>query len=82
MNFQKIFKNYSSPRPQGKPDNQEIQKQNGINDMNVELKNVDEIRPYEKNPRINDGAVDAVVKSIKEFGFRQPIVVDADGVLS
>jgi len=49
--------------------------------MNVELKNVDEIRPYEKNPRINDGAVDAVVKSIKEFGFRQPIVVDADGVI-
>jgi len=49
--------------------------------MNVELKNVDEIRPYEKNPRINDGAVDAVVKSIREFGFRQPIVVDNDGVI-
>jgi len=49
--------------------------------MNVELKNVDEIRPYEKNPRINDGAVDAVVKSIREFGFRQPIVIDNDGVI-
>ena len=49
--------------------------------MNVELKSVDEIRPYEKNPRINDGAVDAVVRSIREFGFRQPIVVDANGVI-
>ena len=49
--------------------------------MNVELKSVDEIRPYEKNPRINDGAVDAVVNSIREFGFRQPIVVDNDGVI-
>jgi len=49
--------------------------------MNVELKNVDEIKPYEKNPRINDGAVEAVVKSIREFGFRQPSVVDNDGVI-
>lgn len=39
------------------------------------------IRPYEKNPRLNDDAVDAVANSLREFGFRQPIVVDADGVI-
>ena len=39
------------------------------------------VKPYEKNPRNNDDAVDAVAASIKEFGFRQPIVVDAEGVI-
>jgi ParB/RepB/Spo0J family partition protein len=37
---------------------------------------VDEITPYPNNPRVNDGAVEAVARSIREFGFRQPIVVD------
>jgi len=49
--------------------------------MRVELRKVSDIRPYDKNPRDNDGAVDAVARSIREFGFRQPIVVDADGVI-
>lgn len=49
--------------------------------MNVELKKVADIRPYEKNPRDNDAAVAAVANSIKTYGFRQPIVVDADGVI-
>lgn len=41
-----------------------------------------EIKPYEKNPRIiPQAAVDAVAKSIRAFGFRQPIVVDGDGVI-
>lgn len=39
------------------------------------------IRPYEKNPRRNDDAVDAVAASIREFGWQQPIVVDKDGVI-
>lgn len=47
----------------------------------VELRNIDDVRPYERNPRINDQAVDAVAASLQEFGFRQPIVVDADGVI-
>jgi len=47
----------------------------------VELHGIDDIRPYERNPRINDQAVDAVARSLEEFGFRQPIVVDADGVI-
>ena len=49
--------------------------------MKIENRAVDAIRPYENNPRKNDHAVDPVAKSIKEFGFRQPIVVDADGVI-
>jgi len=47
----------------------------------VVFRKIDAIRPYERNPRINDPAVDAVAASLAEFGFRQPIVVDADGVI-
>ncbi|MFO7958103.1 MAG: ParB N-terminal domain-containing protein, partial [Candidatus Brocadiia bacterium] len=49
--------------------------------MDVELKSIDEVKPYEQNPRQNDEAVEAVANSIREFGFRQPIVVDEDGVI-
>jgi len=49
--------------------------------FDVELRPIDAIRPYEANPRVNDQAVDAVAASLREFGFRQPIVVDADGVI-
>lgn len=42
---------------------------------------IGKVKPYEKNPRNNDGAVDAVAASIREFGFKQPIVVDRDGVI-
>ncbi len=49
--------------------------------MQVELRDVSAIRPYAGNPRRNDQAVAAVAASIREFGFRQPIVVDEDGVI-
>lgn len=49
--------------------------------MKIELRDLADIRPYEKNPRKNDQAVEAVAASIREFGFRQPIVVDAEGVI-
>jgi DNA modification methylase len=49
--------------------------------MHVEMRPIDSIRPYEHNPRINDAAVDAVIASIREFGWQQPIVVDEDGVI-
>ncbi|HNO80368.1 MAG TPA: DNA methyltransferase [Phycisphaerae bacterium] len=49
--------------------------------FDVELRPIDAIRPYPGNPRINDDAVDAVATSLGEFGFRQPIVVDAEGVI-
>src|SRR6516225_4131797 len=50
-------------------------------DMQVEMRPITSIRPYENNPRLNDEAVDAVAKSIKEFGFRQPIFVYEQGVI-
>ena len=49
--------------------------------MNIELRPLAEIKPYEKNPGHNDAVVDAVAESSRRFGFRQPIVVDADGVI-
>lgn len=42
----------------------------------IEMMSPSDIHPYEKNPRINDEAVKYVANSIREFGFRQPIVVD------
>ncbi|MHC4402007.1 MAG: ParB N-terminal domain-containing protein [Planctomycetota bacterium] len=42
---------------------------------------IEDVIPYERNPRHNDRAVDAVARSIKEFGFRQPIVVTEDYVI-
>ena len=47
----------------------------------IEQWNVDRVKPYPNNPRLNDDAVDSVAASIREFGFRQPIVVDTDGVI-
>jgi DNA modification methylase len=49
--------------------------------MIVELRNITDIKPYANNPRRNDHAVDAVAASIRRFGFRQPIVVDEEGVI-
>ena len=49
--------------------------------MQVEMRSIDSIRPYDNNPRLNDAGVDAVAKSPQEFGFRQPIVVDEKGVI-
>lgn len=40
-----------------------------------------EIIPYENNPRNNDGAVEAVANSIREFGFQQPLVLDKNNVI-
>jgi DNA modification methylase len=44
--------------------------------MQVEMRPLSSIKPYDNNPRHNDEAVDAVAASIREFGFRQPIVTD------
>ena len=49
--------------------------------MQIYDKRLDEIKPYENNPRHNDNAVDAVANSIREFGFKVPIVVDSEGVI-
>ena len=49
--------------------------------MKVEMRKLSEIREYEGNPRFNDEAVDAVAASIKEFGFRQPLVLDEQDMI-
>lgn len=49
--------------------------------MQIVEKAIKDIKPYEKNPRKNDSAVDAVANSIKEFGFKVPVVIDKDNVI-
>ena len=49
--------------------------------MKVAEVNVDKLTPYAMNPRFNDGAVDAVANSIRDFGFKVPIVADKNGVI-
>ena len=49
--------------------------------LNVKMTPIEDVVPYEKNPRLNDQAVDAVANSIREFGFKVPIVVDSKGVV-
>lgn len=49
--------------------------------MNIIEKPINEVIPYEKNPRINDNAVPAVMRSIEEFGFKVPIVIDKNGTI-
>lgn len=49
--------------------------------MKIIEKKLSELTPYANNPRLNDGAVDAVAASIKAFGFKVPIIIDKDGVI-
>ena len=49
--------------------------------MKVEQWSIQDVKPYNRNPRKNDEAVEYVANSIKEFGFQQPLVVDSNGVL-
>ena len=50
-------------------------------DLRVRYVPIGDVRPYEDNPRRNDSAVQAVANSLREFGWKQPIVVDADGTI-
>lgn len=47
--------------------------------MQIIERKISELKPYANNPRLNDGAVDAVAASIKNFGFKVPIILDRDG---
>ncbi len=49
--------------------------------MKIIEKRLDQIRPYENNPRHNDAAVEYVANSLRRFGWKQPIVIDKDGVI-
>src|SRR5690554_23374 len=46
--------------------------------MEIVNKRTSELSPYKNNPRINDNAVAAVAESIKQFGFKVPIIIDKD----
>lgn len=49
--------------------------------MEITMRPVESLKPYDKNPRKNAGAVDAVAASIKEFGFKVPCVITRNGVI-
>ena len=49
--------------------------------MEVVMMPIEELIPYENNPRKNDEAVSKVAESIREFGFKVPIIVDKDNVI-
>lgn len=52
-----------------------------MKEMKIIYKNIEDIIPYENNPRKNDEAVDYVANSIKEFGFKVPIIIDKENVI-
>lgn len=47
--------------------------------MNIVMRGIDTIHPYGNNPRKNDDAIQPVANSIKEFGFKVPIIIDSSG---
>lgn len=50
-------------------------------EIKIVYKNIDDIIPYENNPRKNDSAVDYVANSIRDFGFKVPIIIDKENVV-
>lgn len=52
-----------------------------MDNLKVEMISVNDCIPYENNPRNNDEAAELVANSIKEFGFRVPIILDKDNVI-
>lgn len=49
--------------------------------MDIVSKDINDIKPYGKNPRKNNEAVTYVANSIREFGFKVPIIIDSNGVI-
>lgn len=49
--------------------------------MEIVYKKLEDLKPYENNPRFNDEAVQYVANSIKQFGFKVPMVIDKNGVI-
>lgn len=52
-----------------------------MKELKIVYKRLDELKPYENNPRINDNAVDSVMQSISAVGFRVPLTITDDGVI-
>ena len=49
--------------------------------MEIVYKKIEDLKPYVNNPRLNDNAVEMVANSIKEFGFKVPIIIDKNNVI-
>lgn len=49
--------------------------------MEIIIKKIGDIIPYENNPRKNDDAVEYVANSIREFGFKNPVIIDKNNVI-
>jgi len=49
--------------------------------MKIQIMKPSDLIEYENNPRNNDDAVDAVANSIKEFGFKVPIIITRDNII-
>ena len=49
--------------------------------MEILEKNIEDLQEYQNNPRLNDDAVAAVAESIKNFGFKVPIVIDKNNII-
>ena len=49
--------------------------------MKIEYREINEIKPYKRNPRVNDKAIEYLMNSVKEFGFKVPITIDKDDVI-
>lgn len=52
-----------------------------MKELQIVYKNISELNPYENNPRLNDEAVEAVANSIKQFGFKVPIIIDSSNII-
>lgn len=49
--------------------------------MQITSQKISDLREYENNPRDNTKAIEAVANSIKEFGFKVPIIVDSNNII-
>lgn len=52
-----------------------------MENLKIKYVNIDDLKPYKNNPRVNDKAVEYVKKSIEEFGFKVPLVIDKNNVI-
>lgn len=52
-----------------------------MQELKIEYLPVDSLIEYDNNPRVNEGAVEYVAKSIQEFGFKNPIIIDRDNII-
>jgi len=57
-----------------------MQKNTGTN-LDIIMMNIEDIEEYDQNPRKNNNAVEIVAKSISEYGFKVPIIIDSNNVI-